>query len=224
MTTYASLVALLALGVAGVSSYVLPTLPPHPLGGCPEEERPPEDRHCNFWCKKDNGQYSEGRYKDGLDCDFGRIETGVCFGGLCHSRRSVQTYGNGTGQEPTGEVPSPAPEAPPPEVAGTEAVTVTVQTGQSTEGPSAPSQAPTTQHQPSPPPGPGSAEPPAEPPKQSPENEPTASSTETPQQSTPNDGAEISDSEGPAGTAGPAGPEGPAGPAGPSGPTGLTGP
>uniref|UniRef100_A0A023G2A4 Putative conserved plasma membrane protein n=1 Tax=Amblyomma triste TaxID=251400 RepID=A0A023G2A4_AMBTT len=40
MRAYASLVALLAVGVASVSAYVLPTLAPHPLGGCPKQQRP----------------------------------------------------------------------------------------------------------------------------------------------------------------------------------------
>uniref|UniRef100_A0A023GAS1 Uncharacterized protein n=1 Tax=Amblyomma triste TaxID=251400 RepID=A0A023GAS1_AMBTT len=133
MRAYASLVALLAVGVASVSAYVLPTLAPHPLGGCPKQQRPPDDRHCNFWCLKDDGQYSEDRYEDGLECDFGTAGTGVCYGGLCHSRVSVERYGSGTGKEPSGAPPSPAPEAPPPEVAGPQEVTVIPPSGDENE-------------------------------------------------------------------------------------------
>uniref|UniRef100_A0A023G161 Putative glycine rich protein n=1 Tax=Amblyomma parvum TaxID=251391 RepID=A0A023G161_AMBPA len=134
MTAYASLVVLLALGVTSASSYVLPTLAPHPLGGCPNKERPPGDRHCNFWCLKKNGLYSEDRYADGLDCDLGRRETGECYGGLCHSKISILRYANRTVERPVSGVPTPAPEAPEPEVAGTPVVSVTPGTGESTEG------------------------------------------------------------------------------------------
>uniref|UniRef100_A0A6M2E474 Putative proline-rich receptor-like protein kinase perk15-like isoform 2 n=1 Tax=Amblyomma tuberculatum TaxID=48802 RepID=A0A6M2E474_9ACAR len=123
MRSFASLVVLLALEVASVSSYVLPTLAPHPLGGCPKQERPSGDRHCNFWCRLNDGRYSEDRYEDGLECDFGS-GSGVCYGGLCHAVESVRRYGKGTGGEPNGQVPAPAPEAPPPEVPGQDEVTV----------------------------------------------------------------------------------------------------